>query len=143
VEAGGSVATQWVRHNLERAFLIGYVMEQGVIVGNSSLKHPRREYVERVNRLAGLDISDYLERGYTSVRPEYRGLGIGTKLLEGLTARVGKRKLFSIITADNVGTQKIALRNKTKQVASFYSDRLGKEVGVWVPEWMIENDHSS
>lgn len=139
VEAGGSVATQWVRHNLERAFLIGYVREQGVIVANSSLKHPRAEYVERVNRLSGLDIRAYLERGYTSVRPEYRGLGIGTKLLEGLTARAGKRKLFSIITADNVGTQKIALRNKTKQVASFYSERLGKEVGVWVPEWMIED----
>ena len=139
VEAGGSVATQWVRHNLERAFLIGYVMEQGVIVANSSLKHPRTEYVKRVKRLAGLDISDYLERGYTSVRPEYRGLGIGTKLLEGLTARVGKKRLFSIITADNVATRKIALRNKTKQVASFYSERLGKEVGVWVPEWMIED----
>jgi GNAT superfamily N-acetyltransferase len=143
VEAGGSVAPQWVRHNLERAFLIGYVMEQGVIVGNSSLKHPRTEYVERVNRLAGLDISEYLERGYTSVRPEYRGLGIGTKLLEGLTARVGKKKLFSIITADNLATQRIALRNKTKQVASFYSERLGKEVGVWVPEWMIEDDQTS
>ena len=139
VEAGGSVTTQWVRHNLERAFLIGYVMEQGVIVANSSLKHPRTEYVKRVKRLAGLDISDYLERGYTSVRPEYRGLGIGTKLLEGLTARVGKKRLFSIITADNVATRKIALRNKTKQVASFYSERLGKEVGVWVPEWMIED----
>jgi len=25
VEAGGSVATKWVRYNLERAFLIGYV----------------------------------------------------------------------------------------------------------------------
>jgi GNAT superfamily N-acetyltransferase len=153
VEAGGSVATQWVRRNLEQAFLIGYVMEKGVIVGNSSLKRPRTEYVERVNKLAGLDISQYLERGYTfsqylergytSVRPEYRGLGIGTKLLEGLTARVGKKKLFSIISADNVATQKIALRNKTKQAASFYSERLGKEVGVWIPESMIGDDQRS
>ena len=143
VEAGGSVATQWVRRNLERAFLIGYVMEKGVIVGNSSLKRPRTEYVERVSKLAGLDISQYLERGYTSVRPEYRGLGIGTKLLEGLTARVGKKKLFSIISTDNFATQKIALRNKTKQAASFYSERLGKEVGVWIPESMIEDDQRS
>ncbi|MDY6792603.1 MAG: hypothetical protein SWH54_15180 [Thermodesulfobacteriota bacterium] len=137
VEAGGSVGTKWVRYNLERAFLIGYVLEHDVIVGNSSLKHPRLEYVEAVNRKSGLDLSQYLERGYTSVRPEYRGMGIGTKLLEGLTERIGNRKLFSIIGEDNVATQKIALRNKTKRVATFYSQTLNKEVGVWIPEGML------
>ncbi|UCF82819.1 MAG: hypothetical protein JSV50_16750 [Desulfobacteraceae bacterium] len=137
VEAGGSVGTKWVRYNLERAFLIGYTLEEGVIVGNSSLKHPRPEYVEAVTRQSGLDLSQYLERGYTSVRPEYRGMGIGAKLLEGLTARVGKRKVFSIIGEDNVATQKIALRNQTKRVATFYSERLGKDVGVWIPEKML------
>jgi GNAT superfamily N-acetyltransferase len=139
VEAGGSVETKWVRYNLERAFLIGYVMEEGMIVGNSSLKYPRSEYVEAVNKQSDLDLTDYLERGYTSVRPEYRGMGIGTTLLEGLTARVGKKKIFSIISSDNIATQKIALRNKTKQVATFYSERLGKEIGVWMPAWMIED----
>lgn len=137
VEAGGSVGTKWVRYNLERAFLIGYVLEHDVIVGNSSLKHPRPEYVEAVNRQSGLDLSQYLERGYTSVRPEYRGMGIGTKLLEGLTERIGNKKLFSIIGKDNVATQKIALRNKTRRVATFYSKRLEKEVGVWIPERML------
>ena len=139
VEAGGSVGTKWVRYNLERAFLIAYVLEEGMIVGNSSLKYPRSEYVEAVNKQSGLDLTKYLERGYTSVRPEYRGMGIGTRLLEGLTARVGKKKVFSIISSDNVATQKIALRNKTKQVATFYSERLGKEIGVWIPAWMIEH----
>jgi GNAT superfamily N-acetyltransferase len=139
VEAGGSVGTKWVRYNLERAFLIGYVIEEGVIVGNSSLKYPRSEYIEAVNKQSGLDLTDYLERGYTSVRPEYRGMGIGTKLLEGLTARVGKKKVYSIISSDNIATQKIALRNKTKQVATFYSKSLGKEIGVWIPAWMIED----
>jgi GNAT superfamily N-acetyltransferase len=139
IEAGGSVDTALVRYNLERAFLIGYAMEHGVIVGNSSLKRPRAEYVEAVNRQSGLDLSNYLERGYTSVRPEYRGMGIGAKLLEGLTERVGDIKLFSIISSDNVAAQKMALRNRTRQVATFYSKKLGKEVGVWMPEWMIED----
>lgn len=138
VEAGGAVNRRWVRHNLERAFLIGYVTERGRIVANSSLKRPRREYVEKVSRQADIDLTGYLERGYTSVRPEYRGLGIGTRLLEGLTARAGGRKIYSVISADNVATQKIAIRNRTRQVASFYSERLGKEIGVWVPEWMMD-----
>ena len=137
VEAGGSVGTKWVKYNLERAFLIGYVLEHDLIVGNSSLKHPRPEYAEAVNRQSGLDLSQYLERGYTSVRPEYRGMGIGTKLLEGLTERIGNKKLFSIIGSDNVATQKIALRNKTRRVATFFSERLEKEVGIWIPEKML------
>ncbi len=139
VEAGGSVGSRWVRHNLENAFLIGYVEEHGRLVANSSLKRPRREYVARVSEQSGIDLREYLERGYTSVRPEYRGLGIGTRLLEGLTERAEGRKIFSVIGADNVATQKIALRNQTRRVAAFYSEALGKEIGVWIPEWMLED----
>jgi len=138
VEAGGSVGLQWVRHNLERAFLIAYATEQGVIVANSSLKHPRQEYIEKLEHRSGIDVRGYLERGYTSVRPEYRGLGIGTRLLDGLTRRAGDRKIFSIIDEDNRATQKIAIRNRTRKVATFYSEQLEKTVGVWMPEWMID-----
>lgn len=137
VEAGGSVNTKLVRYNLERAFLIAYVVENGVIVGNSSLKHPRPVYIETVNRQSGLDLTHYVERGYTSVRPEYRGLGIGARLLEGLTERAGNRKVFSVISEDNVAARKMAIRNRTRQVAEYYSQRLGKRVGVWIPEWML------
>ena len=133
------MGSTWVRYNLQRAFLIGYAIENGVIVGNSSLKHPRPQYVKAVNKQSGLDLSKYLERGYTSVRPEYRGMGIGTRLLEGLTARAGKRKIFSIISEDNAATQKIALRNNTRRVVTFFSERLGKDVGVWIPERMLED----
>jgi len=139
VEAGGSVKTKWVRYNLKRAFLIGYALEQGSIVGNSSLKQPRPEYVETVKKQSDLDLSRYLERGYTSVRPEYRGLGIGTKLLEGLTSRAGHRKIFSIISEDNLATRKIAIRNRTRKVAVYYSEHMGKQAGIWMPEWMIED----
>jgi GNAT superfamily N-acetyltransferase len=139
VESGGSVGTKWVRYNLQRAFLIGYAMVQGVIAGNSCLKRPRPEYIQTVKKQSGLDLSGYLERGYTSVKPAYQGLGIGTKLLEGLTLRAGDRKIFSIISEDNVATQKIAKRNRTKQVASYYSEKLGKQVGIWMPERMIED----
>ncbi len=134
VTAGGSVKTRWVRHNLERAFLIAYVTERGRIVGNSSLKHPRETYIQSVKTRFGLDLSDHLERGYTSVRPEYRGLGLGTRLLAGLTQRAEGRKLFSIIAEDNIATQKIAIRNRTRKVATVFSEAIGKEIGFWVPE---------
>ena len=134
VEAGGSVNMQKVRFNLERAFLIGYAVEFGLVVGNSSLKEPRPEYIQSLNRNTGGDFSGFLERGYTSVRPEYRGLGIGTRLLEGLTKRKQGRKLYSIISEDNLATQKIAIRNKTRKLTTFFSQKTGKQVGVWVKD---------
>lgn len=138
VADGGSVAMERVRDNLEKAFLIAYAMEEGVIVGNSSLKNPRPEYIETVNRQSGLDLTHYLERGYTSVRPEYRGMGIGARLLAGLTKRAGDRRVFSVISEDNVAARKMAIRNRTRQVAEYYSPRLGKKVGVWIPEGMLD-----
>ena len=134
VIAGGSVGARWVRRNLQQAYLIGVVTDRGVVVANSSLKHPRREYIEKVSRAAGVDLTGFLERGYTSVRPEYRGLGIGTRLLEGLTRRAADCRIFSIIGEDNLATQKIAIRNRTKKVLTFYSQALQKPVGLWMPE---------
>jgi GNAT superfamily N-acetyltransferase len=138
VESGGSVKTKWVRYNLERAFLIAYVTEMDVVVANSSLKHPRPEYITALGEQADLDLAAYLERGYTSVRPEYRGMGIGTQLLAGLTSRAGDRMIFSLISEDNPATQKIALRNHTRKVTTFFSQRTGKQMGVWMPESMLD-----
>ncbi len=139
VAAGGSVQAQWVRHNLERAYLVAYAEENGVIVGCYSLKHPREEYIEAVSQQSGIDLRHYLERGYASVRPEYRSLGIGARLLEGLTqrARAGQYKVFSVIAEDNVGTQKMAMRKGTRKVATYFSERAQKQVGVWIPQEML------
>ena len=139
VAAGGTVAATHVRSNLQRAYLIGYVLENGMIVANSSLKHPRKQYIEDVRRQSGLDLSGFVERGYTSVRPEYRGLGLGTRLLEGLTARAGDHKIFSVIAEDNEATKIIARRNRTRQVAGYFSEKAGKPVGIWMPEGMIDS----
>ena len=140
VEAGGSVDTAYVRYNLERAYLIGYAEENGIIVGNSSLKHPREEFIQKLNTITGFDFNHFVERGYTSVRPEYRALGVGARLLEGLTKRAGQFKIFSIISEDNTATHKIAKKNKTKKIAVYYSEKIGKKLSIWMPEHMIEKD---
>ena len=140
VDAGGSVDITHVRANLERAYLIGYATENGCIVGNSSLKRPRQVFVDRIRHITGLDFTRFVERGYTSVRPEYRAMGIGAKLLEGLTARAVDVKVFSIISEDNLATQKIAIRNNTRKIATYFSEKVGKEMGVWMPEHMIEDE---
>lgn len=137
VAAGGSVDLTHVRTNLENAYLIGYAQENGVVVGNSSLKHPRTALIQRLKTATGLDFSGFVERGYTSVRPEYRSLGVGRKLLEGLTARAGKYKVFSIIDEDNLATQTIARRNNTRKIATYFSEKTNKHMGIWMPSHMM------
>ena len=133
VEAGGGVSIKMVRYNLARAFLIACAEKEGLLVGTSSLKHPRPEYVERIRDKLGLDIQGFLERGYTSILPEYRGLGIGTCLLGGLTSRAKGYGIYSLIREDDRETQTIALRNHTVKVATFYSELTGKDLGLWMP----------
>ena len=137
VAAGGSVDLAHVRSNLEKAYLIGYAVENGVLVGNSCLKHPRKALTARLKTATDLDFSGFVERGYTSVRPEYRALGVGRKLLEGLTRRAGKFRVFSIIDEDNLATQKIALRNNTRKITTYFSEKAGKHMGIWMPAHMI------
>ncbi|MGM0643870.1 MAG: GNAT family N-acetyltransferase [Thermodesulfobacteriota bacterium] len=137
----GSVGTKkWVRQNLENAFLIGYVLDKGKIIACSSLKHPRPEYIRTVREQAGLNLEGFLERGYTSVLPEYRGKGLASKLLAGLTSKIGDKKLYSAVGEDNIGGQKIAVNNRTRKVAVYESAQSGKKIGIWMPEWMIEGD---
>ncbi|MCG8565270.1 MAG: hypothetical protein MI747_09335 [Desulfobacterales bacterium] len=137
VAAGGSVDITHVKANLKRAHKIAYALENGVIVGNSSLKHPRPEFFDYLRRVTGLDFTGFVERGYTSVRPEYRAFGVGKKLLEGLTSRAGEFKVFSLISEDNLATQKIALRNRTRKLLTYTSERSGKAMGLWMPESMV------
>jgi len=142
VDAGGSVDITHVRSNLEKAHLIGYAMENGVIIGNSSLKHPRKVFMDRLKQMTGVDFTNFVERGYTSVRPEYRAMGVGARLLDGLTKRVENHRVFSIISEDNLATQKIALRNNTKKILTYFSGKLKKEMGVWMPVSMIDRQLS-
>jgi GNAT superfamily N-acetyltransferase len=136
VLAGGSVDSAYVRPNLENAFLIGYAMENNKIAGCSCLKHPREALIRRLKKTTGLDFSGCVERGYTSVRPEYRSLGVGRRLLEGLTARAGVYKVFAIIDEDNLATQKIARWNNTRKVTTYFSEKTNKQMGIWMPAHM-------
>lgn len=138
VKAGGGVDPKLVRYNLERAFLIACAAKEGVLVGTSSLKHPRPEYVQRIRDKLGLDIQGFLERGYTSIRPKFRGLGIGTDLLGGLTSRAKGYGIYSLIREDDQETRKIALRNNTVKVVAFYSELTGKDLGLWMPASTVE-----
>lgn len=131
--AAGKVGPKWLRHNLEHAYLVGWAEEQGVIVGTDTLKRPRQEYIDSVREQSGYDLNGYAERGYISILPQYRGLGVGSQLIQDLVARAGDLKMFVIVGRDNKGGEQVLLRNRTRLVATYYSRLLDKEMGIWMP----------
>ena len=133
IVAGGKVKPDWVGHNLRRAHLIAYALEEGVLVGTETLKVPRPQYIEDVRKQTGLDLSGYLERGYISVLPHYRGLGVAQKLVSGLRERARDKKIFLAIPTENLAPQELTKRYHTRPVATYLSPRVGKEVSIWMP----------
>ena len=134
IESGGEVGVSWVRDNLKQAFLIGYALEQDRIVGAMVHKKPLEKYVRQIEEKAHLDLKGYLERGYTHVRPEFRGLGVGDRLLKGLVSGSQKKKIYVTIRMDNFPAIQLSLRNNMHLAATYLNERSGHEIGVFTSQ---------
>jgi len=131
VESGGEVGVSWVKDNLNQAFLIGYAVLQDRIVGAMVHKKPLEKYVKKIEEKTHLDLKGYLERGYTYVRPEFRGLGVGDRLLKGLVSGSPGKKIYVTIRMDNFPPIQLTLRNNMNLAATYVNERTGHEIGVF------------
>jgi GNAT superfamily N-acetyltransferase len=132
VISGGEVGRSWLTRNLEKAFLVGYAHENGDLVGVMTHKVPLPEYVRRIGEKTGLDLTGYLERGYTYVLPEYRGLRVGDRLLKGLVERSPGKKIYVTIRMDNEPAIRLTRRNHMRLAATYHNERTGHDIGVFV-----------
>ena len=131
IEECGGIGTSWVKENLRDAFLIGYAEHDGKVVGTSTHKYPKKEYRKKIESVTGLDLAGYLERGYTAVRPEYRDLGIGGRLIRGLIEKSENKMVYVTIRMDNISPLKMTYKEGMVLAATFVNDRTGHELGVF------------
>jgi len=131
IEEGSGVGTSWVTENLREAFLIGYAEHEGRVVGTSTHKYPKEAYRKKIEAATGLDLSEYLERGYTAVNAEYRGAGIGGRLIRGLIERSSGKKIYVTIRMDNIPPLKMTHREGMSLAGRFFNRRTGHDVGVF------------
>jgi anaerobic magnesium-protoporphyrin IX monomethyl ester cyclase len=131
IALGEGVGTSWIDANLKRAFLIGYAVEEGRVVGTMTLKRPLERYRKAIEQKTHVDLGGYLERGYSSVRPEYRGLGLGDALLKGLVSRAPAQKIYVTIRTDNLPAVKLTRKNDMRLAATFKNERTGHEIGLF------------
>jgi len=131
IEEGSGVGTSWVKENLRDAFLIGYAEHEGEVVGTSTHKYPKEEYRKKIEAVTGLDLAGYLERGYTAVSPEYRGLGIGGRLIRGLIEKSGNEKVYVTIRMDNIPPLKMTYKEGMVLAGKFINERTDHELGVF------------
>ncbi|MCA1989256.1 MAG: GNAT family N-acetyltransferase [Desulfarculus sp.] len=146
VVAGGAVGPQWVGYHLRRAHLVSFALDGQTVAGSVTLKNPRPEYIARLRQRCGLDLRGYLERGYTSVAPAYRGRGLATRLVRGLVERAQDWPIYTVIALDNPRALGVTNHAGTRMVASFHSEIRNKTIGIWLqgplPPWPGENESS-
>ncbi|MCP4576679.1 MAG: hypothetical protein GY846_10400 [Deltaproteobacteria bacterium] len=135
----GGVGTSWLRENLEQAFLIGYAVYDGRVVGTSTHKYPKERYRKKIEAETGLDLSGFLERGYTAVDPEFRDLCIGGRMIQGLIERSVGRKIYVTIDMDNPWPLRMTHRVGMVLAARFINERTGHELGVFTNETPPQN----
>jgi len=131
VARSGGVGTSWIRENLSKAFLIGYALCEDRVVGTSTHKYPKERYLKKIEAETGLDLSGYLERGYTAVDPKFRDMGIGGRVIQGLIEKSKGRKIYVTIDMENPWPLRMTHRVGMVLAARFINDRTGHELGVF------------
>jgi anaerobic magnesium-protoporphyrin IX monomethyl ester cyclase len=131
IESGGEVGTSWIRDNLRNAYLIGYATEQGRVVATMTHKKPLEKYLCYIEKKTHLNLRGYLERGYSMVRPEYRNLLVGDRLLKGLVSHSPGKRIYVTIRMDNTAAIKLTLRNNMRLGGTYFNERTGHEIGVF------------
>jgi len=133
VAGGEAVGTAWVEENLRNAFLLGYAATgEGRVVGCVILKHPKASYREKIEAATGLDLSGFLERGYTAVAESFRNRHIADTLIRGLIHRASNRKIYVTIRMDNGPALRLTEKNGMRLAGRFVHPGTGREIGVFV-----------
>ncbi len=143
VAKSGGVGTSWIRENLKKAFLVGYAIHENRVVGTSTHKYPKERYLKKIEAETGLDLSGFLERGYTAVDPAFRNKGIGLKVIQGLIERSKGKRIYVTIDMNNPWPLKMTRRVGMVLAARFMNQRTGHELGVFTnvaPPSTAENE---
>jgi hypothetical protein len=132
INRGGGVGMSYVKENLKNAFMIGYALDHtGKVVGTVTHKHQQEGYRREIERATGLDLSGYLERGYTTVEPGFGYQRIADRLIKGLIEKSEGRKIYVTIRMDNIPALKLTYKNGMALAAEFTNKRTGQRIGVF------------
>jgi len=132
IKRGGEVGTALIKENLQNAYLISYAVDpRGRVIGTVTLKNPKEEYRKKIEAATDLDLSGYLERGYTSVEPEFRHSDVADRLIKGLCDRSKGQKIYVTIRMDNDFALRLTYKNNMVLAAGFVNERTGHKIGVF------------
>jgi GNAT superfamily N-acetyltransferase len=134
VAKSGGVGTSWMRENLKKAFLIGYAIHEDRVIGTSTHKFPKEKYLKKIETETGLNLSGFLERGYTAVDPEFRDMGIGGRVIQGLIERSKGQKIYVTIDMNNPWPLRMTYQVGMVLAARFINERTGHALGVFTNE---------
>ena len=133
IRQGGAVGSSWVTENLRNALLIGYATDPlGEVIGTVTLKRQKPHYRKKLEAATGLDLAEYLERGYTSVAQAWRGCGIAGRLIAELIHRSPDQKVYVTIRMNNRPALELTRKHGMMLAATFYHEKTGHEIGLFI-----------
>lgn len=132
VRGGGAVGTAWIHDTLRGASLVAWASFQGKVIGSSTHKRPSEAYRKKIEAATGVDLTGYLERGYTVVDPAFRGRGIGERLVLGLMDRSLHERIYVTIRLDNIPPLRMTFRAGMVLAGRFVNGRTGNVIGLFV-----------
>jgi GNAT superfamily N-acetyltransferase len=129
----GAVGHAFIHDNLRNAYLIGYAVNAGgEIIGTVVLKRQKEAYRGKLEEATGMDLSGFLERGYTTVDPLWRGCGIAGRLILGLSERAPDQRVYVTIDLTNGPALELTRKSGMSLQARFQNPRTGKELGLFL-----------
>ena len=134
IQGEGVVGTKYLDENLKNAFLIGYATCGGQVVGTVVHKRPDEIYRRKIEAATGLDLSGYLERGYTTVTASFTDRDIADTLIKGLIARSPGQKIYVTIWMENPAPLALTYKNRMFLASTFVHPISGREIGVFTSE---------
>ena len=101
-----------------------FYYDKKVVVGTVCLKQPTPEYRKEIEEKAGVSLDERefpYEIGYKTIRPEYRGRGIGTLLTKQALECADGKGVFVTCRQDDMATQTVVTRLGFTQIGTPYT----------------------
>lgn len=126
---GEQVPARGLVDRIEKAEMLAFHQEEGLLVGIAALKRPIQNYKKRIFAEAGVENESEkykFEVGWVYTKPKYRRRGIAGRLVQLIVETYDSESMFATTLMDNSSMRKILERNQFRELGRQYQDKTGK-----------------
>jgi ribosomal protein S18 acetylase RimI-like enzyme len=135
ITSGGESNNRSLITKLRKAHAIAFARVDGLPIGVAVIKRPVASYPVKVFTAAGVpELAEnfQIELGYVMINPQYRGQGVGSKLLSLFGNH--QAPIYSTVRKDNAAMISLLQTAGFTQVGTPYKGESGAELTLWIKQ---------